>query len=90
MPITMTAGAQVSQYIELPKTASTSGQLQVRTEPAGARVSVDGVPRGTSPVTIADLTPGEHAVLLEERSRLGQADRRHRGRHQWREETSKK
>ena len=65
MPITMTAGAQVSQYIELPKTASTSGQLQVRTEPAGARVSIDGTARGTSPVTVPDLTPGEHAVLLE-------------------------
>ena len=65
MPITMTAGAQVSQYIELPKTAAASGQLQVRTEPSGAKVSVDGAPRGTSPVTIADLSPGEHAVLLE-------------------------
>ncbi|HMB80997.1 MAG TPA: PEGA domain-containing protein, partial [Vicinamibacterales bacterium] len=65
MPITMTAGAQVSQYIEMPKTASTAGQLQVRTEPAGAKVSVDGMPRGMSPVTVADLTPGEHAVMLE-------------------------
>jgi hypothetical protein len=65
MPITMTAGAQISQYIELPKTSSTNGQLQVRTEPSGARVSVDGTPRGTSPVTVADLTPGEHAVMLE-------------------------
>jgi hypothetical protein len=65
MPITVTAGAQVSQYIELPKSASTAGQLQVRTEPSGARVSVDGVARGTSPVTVADLTPGEHAVTLE-------------------------
>ncbi|MGH9143548.1 MAG: PEGA domain-containing protein [Vicinamibacterales bacterium] len=64
MPITMTAGAQVSQYIELPKT-STFGQLQVRTEPAGAHVTVDGVARGNSPVTVADLTPGEHAVTLE-------------------------
>jgi hypothetical protein len=65
MPITMTAGAQIAQYIELPKTAAASGQLQVRTEPSGAKVSVDGAPRGTSPVTIADLSPGEHAVLLE-------------------------
>ena len=65
MPITMTAGAQVSQYIELPRTASTSGQLQVRTEPAGAKVSIDGVPRGVSPITVADLAPGEHAVLLD-------------------------
>ena len=65
MPITMTAGAQVSQYIELPKSASTAGQLQVRTEPSGAKVTVDGVARGTSPVTVVDLTPGEHAVALE-------------------------
>jgi hypothetical protein len=65
MPITMAVGAQVSQYIELPKTASTSGQLQVRTEPAGAKVSIDGTARGTSPVTVPDLAPGEHAVLLE-------------------------
>ncbi len=65
MPITMTAGAQVSQYIELPRTAATVGHLQVRTEPAGAKVSVDGASRGTSPVTVADLAPGEHAVLLE-------------------------
>ena len=65
MPITMTAGAQVTQYIELPKTVSTAGQLQVRTEPSGAKVTVDGVARGISPVTIADLTPGEHAIGLE-------------------------
>jgi hypothetical protein len=65
MPITMTAGAQLSQYIELPKSAAAFGQLQVRTEPAGARVSIDGTPRGTSPVTVPELTPGEHAVVLE-------------------------
>jgi hypothetical protein len=65
MPITMTAGATVSQYIELPKTASTSGQLQVKTEPSGAKVSVDGLPRGTAPLTIADLTPGEHSVSVD-------------------------
>ena len=65
MPITMTAGAQVSQYIELPKTASSTGQLQVRTEPAGAKVSIDGTVRGTSPVTVPDLAPGEHAIVLE-------------------------
>ena len=65
MPLTMTAGGQISQYIELPRTAATVGHLLVRTEPAGAKVSVDGTPRGTSPVTVAELTPGEHAVMLE-------------------------
>jgi hypothetical protein len=65
MPITIAAGAQVSQYIELPTSSSTLGQLRIRTEPAGARVSVDGVARGVSPITVADLPPGEHAVVLE-------------------------
>jgi hypothetical protein len=65
MPITITAGGQLAQYIDLPKTAATVGQLHVRTDPAGARVTVDGVAHGTSPVTIADLTPGEHAVVLD-------------------------
>jgi hypothetical protein len=65
MPITMVAGTQVSQYIELPKAASVFGQLDVRTQPAGARVSVDGLVRGTSPVSITELTPGDHAVAIE-------------------------
>ncbi len=65
MPITIAAGGQLAQYIDLPKGAATVGQLHVRSEPAGARVSVDGVAHGTSPVTIADLMPGEHAVVLE-------------------------
>jgi hypothetical protein len=65
LPITITAGAQMSQYIELPTAASTSGQLLVRTEPAGARVSVDGVSRGTTPVTVSDLAAGDHTVALE-------------------------
>jgi hypothetical protein len=31
----------------------------------GARVSVDGVAKGGAPITIADLEPGEHVVLVE-------------------------
>jgi serine/threonine protein kinase len=66
IPLTVAAGSQVSQYIELPKSRPSSvGQLQVRTDPAGARVTVDGQAHGTSPVTVADLPAGEHEVLLE-------------------------
>jgi len=64
IPLTITAGAQISQYIDLPKSVAATGQLQVRSEPAGAQVAVDGAPRGVSPLTIADLTPGEHSVAL--------------------------
>src|SRR5258706_4979574 len=63
--VTIAAGTQVAQDIELRPPATGAGQLQVRTEPAGARVTVDGVARGISPTTVPDLAPGEHAVLLE-------------------------
>jgi serine/threonine protein kinase len=66
VPVTITAGAQTSQYIELPTSApSATGQLQVRTEPSGAQVAVDGIVRGKSPVLVDTLTPGEHAVVVE-------------------------
>jgi serine/threonine protein kinase len=65
VPVAITAGATVSQYLELPKTKAQSGQLQVSSDPSGARVSVDGQPRGTSPLIVSDLTPGDHVVTLE-------------------------
>jgi hypothetical protein len=65
LPVTITAGAQMSQYLELPTVASAFGQLQVATQPSGARVSVDGVSRGTTPVTVSDLAAGDHTVALE-------------------------
>lgn len=65
IPVMIGTGTQASQYVELPKVSVITGQLQVRTEPGNAQVTVDGVPRGRSPLTIGDLTPGAHTVLLE-------------------------
>jgi hypothetical protein len=64
IPVTITAGKEVSQYIELPKVTA-FGQLQVRTDPAGANVTVDRIPRGKSPVLVESLASGEHSVVLE-------------------------
>ena len=65
MSLNVAAGAVLSQYIEIAKGPLAAGNLQVRTEPAGAKVSVDGVARGASPVVVSDLSPGEHTVALE-------------------------
>jgi hypothetical protein len=65
MSLDVAAGAQLSQYIELSKGSLAAGSLQVRTDPAGAEVSVDGVARGPSPVIVVDLSPGEHIVALK-------------------------
>ena len=64
IPLQVAAGAQVSQYLEFADTPTT-GRLQVQSEPAGAKVSVDGTARGVAPVTVADLTPGDHEVILQ-------------------------
>jgi hypothetical protein len=64
IPVTVTAGAEASQYLELPETPST-GSLLVQSDPAGARVSIDGVERGVAPVSVGELAPGEHEVVLQ-------------------------
>jgi PEGA domain-containing protein len=62
--VTVTAGAESSQYLELPETPS-AGSLLVQSDPAGARVTVDGVDHGIAPVSVADLAPGDHEVVLQ-------------------------
>lgn len=57
-----------------------TGELLVRTEPPGARVWVDGVYRGVSPVTVAGLTTTKHyisaavggAALAQSKASLGE------------------
>jgi hypothetical protein len=63
IPVQVTAGAEMSQYLEIPETPST-GSLLVQSDPAGARVTIDGVERGTAPLSVADLEPGDHEVVL--------------------------
>jgi hypothetical protein len=64
MPVTIVAGGQVSQLVELPRASSLLGELQVRTEPAGAQVTVDGHVYGKAPLTVEGLAPGTHSVIL--------------------------
>jgi hypothetical protein len=64
IPFNATAGAQVSHYLEFANAPET-GQLRVESQPEGAKVTVDGVARGVAPLTVADLTPGDHEVILE-------------------------
>jgi hypothetical protein len=42
---------------------ASSGQLDISSDPPGARVSVDDRPRGTTPITVS-VSPGPHTVLV--------------------------
>jgi len=74
VPLTIAAGADVTQYFDMKtEPAVVSGRVSITTDPPGARVSVDGQQRGTSPLTVADLTPAEHRVTVT--SAAGSAER---------------
>jgi hypothetical protein len=64
IPLTITAGVQTSQYIEL-RDVVVTGSLSIKSDPPGARITIDGKPRGTTPATVPNLTTGDHAVVLE-------------------------
>ena len=53
-----------------PAAAASVGSVEITTTPPGAEVTVDGVPRGISPVQVAGLAPGPHAVTLARAGRL--------------------
>src|SRR5947208_9919708 len=76
VPVTLKFGAQLSQYFDMsPSSAAVPkrGRISVVTDPAGARVSVDGQARGVSPVTIVDLEEGPHSLTATAES--GAAER---------------
>jgi hypothetical protein len=64
IPLSIRANVQTALYIELQGVATT-GTLDVRSEPRGARVFVDGQNRGIAPVTLRDLPPGDHEVMVD-------------------------
>ena len=64
IPLTIQPNVQTAQYIELQGVQAT-GTLEIRSEPSGARLLIDGRPRGTTPAIIRDLSAGDHAVVLE-------------------------
>jgi hypothetical protein len=69
LKVALAAGASITHEIDLPPVAPVvavpiAGSLRVQTDLKQAVVSIDGVERGTSPLTIDNLEPGDHQVLL--------------------------
>jgi hypothetical protein len=66
VPLTIAAGADVTQYFEMKAAAPAPafGQVSVTSDAPDSRVAIDGQMRGVSPLTVAGLTPGEHKVTV--------------------------
>jgi PEGA domain len=43
-----------------------TGQIEIRSTPPGATVTIAGTRRGVTPLTVSDLTVGRHTVLLSD------------------------
>src|SRR5262249_7055362 len=65
----------VTQHFEMriAERVALFGAVSIATDPPGARVAVDGQPRGVSPVVINDLTAEAHSVTVTNES--GSAER---------------
>jgi hypothetical protein len=60
----VTAGATTAQHFVLRAGGPSHGQLRVTSDPPSATVTVDGKPRGRTPVLVSDLDPGQHEVVV--------------------------
>ena len=66
IPLTIQAGVMVSQYVDVAPVAGSPalGRLEITSDPPGARVTVDGLAHGVTPVSLANVAPGTHAVAI--------------------------
>jgi len=62
--VNVIAGKEVSQVVELSRSQDV-GTIEVKSEPAGARVLLDGKAVGVSPLTLSEIKPGAHALQVE-------------------------
>ena len=66
--VDVASGATIVRHVDLPAapevSANAVGSLLVQTEPARLAISVDGVEKGTSPLTVTGLAPGEHQITV--------------------------
>jgi hypothetical protein len=66
IPLTLAAGTVTAHSLEFaaPAAVTADAAIEIRSDPAGARVVVDGAARGTTPIVVTGLTSGKHEVQL--------------------------
>src|SRR5262249_4584649 len=61
-------GMRVAENVDMPAAAPSSGTLEILSEPAGARVTVDGSAAGATPLTLRNVAAARHAIAVSHRS----------------------
>lgn len=68
LSIVVDSGTRVSENVDLPVAAADAGQLEITSDPTGARVSVDGKAAGVTPLTLRDVAPAHHTIAVSQGS----------------------
>jgi len=64
LPVEIAANVETTQLVAWPKPRRV-GTLRVTSTPTGARVLLDGEPRGVTPLAVEQVTAGTHALVVE-------------------------
>lgn len=64
LPLVIEAGAVVRQYVDLLPSTGETGRLDVQSDPPGAQVTINGTPRGVTPLSLAAIEPGQHRIAV--------------------------
>jgi hypothetical protein len=65
MPLQVASGAELTQHYEFaPEAATGLSSISITTDPPGARVTVDGEAKGTSPLTVTGLTAASYRITV--------------------------
>jgi hypothetical protein len=58
------ANARVTENVDMPAAAASTGVIEVTSQPSGARVSLDGAPAGTTPLTLRNVAAARHTLAI--------------------------
>jgi hypothetical protein len=67
VPLTLAGGTVTAHSFEFaarPAPTAADAAIEIRSEPAGGRVLVDGIARGATPIVVTGLTAGRHEVQV--------------------------
>jgi PEGA domain len=61
-------GTRVVEDVDMPAAGAATAQIEITSDPASARVALDGRSAGETPIKLHDIAPGHHVVAISEGS----------------------
>lgn len=55
---------RMSENVDMPAAAATTGVLEITSDPSGARVSMDGTAAGVTPLTLRSVAAARHTLVI--------------------------